>query len=266
MQKTETRESVVLTNHHEKIFGILHFPITKNPSPAVMICHGFGGDKLGKNEVYLKVARELTKAGIATFRFDFRGCGDSEGDFNDITLEGLVSDAEVVVDFLKKDPRLDPKRLGIFGRSLGGSIALMTAHRTKAFKTIVLWAPFFSALGWMEKWKALRNTDNASLKHELMTINGKKPSFQFYEQLFKMRLDRNLKDLEEIPLLHIQGKNDLIITDSHAQSFREYRKNASGESKFIELAKTDHDFSNPEELLDSIGETVAWFKRILNTD
>ena len=105
MQKTETREAVVLTNHQDKLFGILNRPLNAaNPCPAVLICHGFGGDKLGKNKLYLKLAQELSKAGIATLRIDFRGCGDSEGDFNEITLEGLISDALTAIDFLKKDP------------------------------------------------------------------------------------------------------------------------------------------------------------------
>lgn len=266
MEKTETRESVVLSNHHEKIFGILHRPITKNPVPAVMICHGFGGNKLGKNEAYLKLAKALSKAGIAVLRFDFRGCGDSEGDFSQITVESLVSDALAALEFLKNDPGLDKERFGIFGRSLGGSIALITAKRTKAFKTIVLWAPFFSAVGWLEKWKKLQSTENHSLKQDLMTINGKKPSLQFYEQLFRMHLDQDLKDLESTPFLHIQGKNDLVITEMHAQSFREHRKMASGESKFVELIETDHDFSNPEELQASIEDTVEWFKRTLKVE
>ncbi|PJD97848.1 MAG: alpha/beta hydrolase [Parachlamydia sp.] len=264
MKKTETREAVVLINKGDKLFGILHRPLVNAPYPAVLICHGFGGDKLGRNRLYLILAQELAEAGIATLRLDFHACGDSEGDFNKTTVDGLVSDAEVAIQFLKQDSQIDSERLGVLGRSLGGAVAVLAANRSKAFKSIVLWAPFFSAESWREQWKLLQTTQDAVKKAELMTINGKKASYDFYEQLFEIRLDKVLPNLQNIPLLHIQGKNDATILESHAQNYQVYRQGASGKSKFILLPNSDHDFSHLVEQRLSIDETVAWFKQTLN--
>jgi len=263
MIKTETREAVVLTNQGNKLFGILHRPLQLSDYPAVMICHGFGGDKLGRNRLYLTLAQELSQIGIATLRLDFHACGDSEGDLGHTAVDGLVSDAEVAIQFLQQDKQINKERLGFLGRSLGGAIAVLAANRTKACKSMVLWAPFFSAESWLGQWKILQNTQDANKKAELMTINGKKASYEFYEQLFKLQLDKELLKLQNIPLLHIQGKNDLTILESHAQNYQACRQAAAGESKFIFLPNSDHDFSHFAEQRLSIDETLAWFKRTL---
>lgn len=119
MSITEERESIVLTNEGEKIFGVLHLPKGIDKPPCVLVLHGLGGHKTGRFRVYVDLAESLVKAGIAVLRFDFRGSGDSEGSFAEMTLNGEISDALVVLKFLHKDSRIDNQRIGIFGRSMG---------------------------------------------------------------------------------------------------------------------------------------------------
>ncbi|MBS4168476.1 alpha/beta hydrolase [Parachlamydia sp. AcF125] len=263
MKKTETREAVVLSNEENKLFGILHRPLVSPPYPGVLICHGFGGNKLGRHHLYVSLAQLLAKEGIATLRLDFRGCGDSEGNFEEVNFENLLSDAKAGLKFLQKDPLIHPARLGLLGRSLGGALAVLLASHTHAFKTICLWAPLFSAEEWKEKWKLLQTISDPLQKEELMKVNGKKASYAFYEQLFQLRLEPELVNLRQVPLLHIQGKKDLIITNAQAQRYRQHRENSEAESKFVELPNSDHDFSHTEEQRLAIEETLTWFKRTL---
>ncbi len=98
MMKFETRTSLEFENEGQKLFAILHRPLdVKNP-PIVVMFHGFGGHKAGDFRVYVKEAEMLAKCGIASFRFDFRGCGDSEGDWIDMTIGREVSDAMKALD------------------------------------------------------------------------------------------------------------------------------------------------------------------------
>ncbi len=46
-KKTERRLPVVLDNEGETIFGVLHLPAGKGLKPAVLLNHGFGGNKIG---------------------------------------------------------------------------------------------------------------------------------------------------------------------------------------------------------------------------
>ncbi len=103
MKAQEKRECITLKNHDEKIFAIFHQPITlgNEKAPAILICHGFAGQKTGRYRLYVTLAEELAKSGVAVLRLDFRGCGDSEGDFVNTTLAGEVSDALKGLEFLK---------------------------------------------------------------------------------------------------------------------------------------------------------------------
>ena len=82
----------------------------------------------------------LSKLGIGSLRFDFRGSGDSEGDFSKMTLESEVSDALLAMEYLRGRPEVAKDRIGIFGRSVGGTIAVMTASRTPV-SSVVAWFP-----------------------------------------------------------------------------------------------------------------------------
>lgn len=117
MEQVELREAITLENNGEKIFGILHRPLHASHVPAVVICPGFAGNKCGKFRMFVTLGKELAKQGIAVLRFDYRGAGDSEGEFRDITLEGKISDTLKCLNFLADDPQIDSSRLGLLGRS-----------------------------------------------------------------------------------------------------------------------------------------------------
>lgn len=66
----------------KKLYGILHLPedgagITK----VLLIVTGGYQTRIGSHRLYVQLARALCKNGVASFRFDYEGLGDSEGDF-----------------------------------------------------------------------------------------------------------------------------------------------------------------------------------------
>lgn len=266
MQTMEERESIVLHNKGQKIFGVLHKPLKKSKHPVVLICHGLAGHKTGKYRLYVSLAKKLALEGIATLRIDYRGSGDSEGEFYETTIDGVVSDILVALKFLKDHSDVDSSRLGLFGRSFGGAMALMAAKEFQNIRSLALWAPIFSGEPWLDKWKLVEsNAVTESQKRELMSVNGQEASLAFFEQFFKMKLDHVLSELNTIPLLHIHGDKDSVVTTVHAEKYIKYREHALGETKFIRLPDADHDFSKPHEQEKAIKTTVEWFKETLKT-
>ena len=70
--------------------GMLHLPKTDLP-PIVIGSHGLLSNSYSPKQIAL--ARECNANGIAYFRFDHRGCGQSNGVFNEVTsLEGRHND------------------------------------------------------------------------------------------------------------------------------------------------------------------------------
>lgn len=266
MNRFEERDSVILNNNGQKIFGVIHKPlIHKPPYPVVLMCHGLGGHKSGKYRLYVHLSQALSQKGIASFRFDFRGSGDSEGDFQDMTIETEVSDALIALDYLRKDKDLDSSRIGIFGRSFGGIVSLRAAYRHGNIKSMALWAPIFNGDQWREKWHIVQTHDlSPEHREEMMRVNGLVPGRHFFEQLFALKLDNEIDALSHLPLLHVHGEKDTIVNLSHAERYHEFRRHAQAESKFILLPHSDHDFSFVPEQRQVLEETVKWFDKTLN--
>jgi alpha-beta hydrolase superfamily lysophospholipase len=263
-QEFEIRKQVEFISQGSKIFGVIHQPKEKKTVPAVLFCHGLAGHKIGKHRMYVILAELLAKRGIASLRFDFRGCGDSEGNFGDMTLEGQLEDTEAAFQFLVKQPHINPNNIGIFGRSFGGAIAIMAAHRFSNIKSIALWAPVFNASQWEEKWELAEAKKLAETERQaLMTINGQLPGLGFYKELFSMKLDNKLETLKNIPMLHIHGLKDPIVSIEHAAKYEAIRKNSHAPTKFIRLEQSDHDFTHLQEKSNALEITSRWFAETL---
>lgn len=260
----EIREQVQLVNQGDKMFGIIHRPNTKVKVPGVLFCHGLAGHKIGTHRMYVLLAEMLSKAGIASLRIDFRGSGDSEGDFGEMSLEGEINDAVSAADFLKSRQYIYADRIGIFGRSFGGAVAIISAKRIGDIKSMALWAPVFNAVQWEEKWEiATTHKISETDRHEMMRINGQLPSFSFYQELFSMNLDRDLDSLSTVPLLHIHGEKDPVVSIDHAALYEKKRKSSTALTKFIRLPHSDHDFTHPKEKLEALAITSQWFSETL---
>lgn len=262
--KPEDRESIIFENEGQKLFGILHLPHeVKNP-PCVLICHGLGGHKTGRYRIYVELAEALVEQGVAAFRFDFRGSGDSEGSFSDMTLHGEVSDAMRALDYIHSEKRIDQERIGIFGRSLGGAIAVIVAARYGNAKSMALWAPMFNGKDWMHLWEKIESGElTKEQSEEFRRINGQVAGINFYDEMFKMRIDQELDALRDVPILLMHGEQDDVIAPHHSEYYMDHRKRADSKTEFVKLPHGDHDFTHAQERAYAIKKTSEWFKETL---
>jgi uncharacterized protein len=107
-------------------------PATKPDAPVILYLHGNGAN-IGANAEQAYRLREL---GFSVFLFDYRGYGKSSGPFP--AEQRLYEDAEQAWNYLVKTRHVEPKKLLIYGHSLGGAIAIETAsHHPEAGGLIV---------------------------------------------------------------------------------------------------------------------------------
>jgi fermentation-respiration switch protein FrsA (DUF1100 family) len=87
---SELREELITAlNHGQRLHGMLHLPKEQTGSvPASLLLHGFTGSSSSDNRALVQQARRLAAHGIAALRFDFRGSGQSEGEFSEMTIAG----------------------------------------------------------------------------------------------------------------------------------------------------------------------------------
>jgi dienelactone hydrolase len=106
--------------------GTLTLPEGTGPFPAVVLVSGTGPQDrdmtIAEHQTFAVLADALTRAGIATLRFDDRGAGASTGDYATATLDDLVLDARAMLGLLKA--RADVSMVGVVGHSEGGYTAL----------------------------------------------------------------------------------------------------------------------------------------------
>ena len=138
-----------LTLHHLdeglELAATLHYPTNGTASgskaPAVIICHGFVGNRMGTDRLFVKAARELAAQGSYVLRFDYGGCGESQGDYGSLGLESMIDQTRTALDYVLEMDCVDPLRVTLLGHSLGGSVALLTAVRDRRVKSLILWSP-----------------------------------------------------------------------------------------------------------------------------
>ncbi|WP_380787683.1 alpha/beta fold hydrolase [Sphingomonas sp. R86521] len=92
---------------------------TPGTGPAIVFLSGYGSDMTGTKAVALEAWAKAQ--GRAYLRFDYGGCGRSEGAFEDQTLADWRDDALTMIDALVEGPAL------LVGSSMGGWLALLIA-------------------------------------------------------------------------------------------------------------------------------------------
>jgi len=115
----------------QKIKGVLYL---HKKAPLIIMCHGFTGNKDSK--LFKFLSDFFYKNGYSVFRFDFRGSGESEGEFTGVNDE--VDDLEQAYKFAKKYGR----KIILLGHSLGGGIIALSKIKSKA---VIMINPAFSA-------------------------------------------------------------------------------------------------------------------------
>jgi hypothetical protein len=109
------------------------------PAPAVVLSHGWARSR---GEL-LPHADFLHRAGFAVLLFDYRHRGESEGDA--ITM-GVRERADLLgaLDAVSLRPEVDADRIGLFGMSMGGVVAILVAARDARARALVVECPFAS--------------------------------------------------------------------------------------------------------------------------
>lgn len=227
----------------------------KNPKNAVVIvCHGFTGSKEGGGQA-VAMGDKLAEFGFKTLLFDFAGCGQSEGKWENLTLSGQVEDLASVVRWCRENGF---EQIALTGRSFGGSTVLSYASRDKNIKAFCTWAavarPDRLFLPLVEGKLEGPAEELISIENEEGKIELKR---NFFLDLFKHNLLNCAAEIRPRDLLIIHGSADESVPPEDARLIY----NAAGEPKRIEIIEgADHRFSNHIEQVWEI--FFDWLKTI----
>lgn len=262
-----TEQAVSLMSHGQRMWGVLHLPTSAGPLPAVMMLHGITGDKTGSHRLFVHAARAFAAQGIAVFRFDMRGSGDSEGEFQDMTLASEVADAQVALEWLIGRPQIDATRVGVLGLSLGGMIQSVLAGRNpNLICGLAYWAAAANGEAYMhlaQRTSEKNGTDTGTLMQKLaqdgyVMLWGYPVGMPLIQNFFQ---EDPLKELANYHgkaiIVHDTGDPTVPVSqaDVYAQHF--------GERAVVhKLEDNTHTFETPAIERQAIELTLGWFKAL----
>ena len=111
-----------------------------NLGETLILVHGLGSNRAN----LLDMAADLHARGYNLLLFDLRAHGASEGDWSTLGVKE-VRDVRAALDYLRSQPEVDPERVGVYGGSLGGAVALLSAAAIPELRAVAADSTFASA-------------------------------------------------------------------------------------------------------------------------
>ncbi len=253
---------IVFYNKGQQVNGILHVPMGCNaPCPAVTFFHGFTGTKVEPHRIFVKTARELASIGFYALRFDFRGSGDSAGDFSEMTIGGEISDAIKSIDVLTAMQGVDPERIGILGLSMGGCVAACVSGQDDRVKSTVMWAPLSDDPP-DRRQEILERSKHTPTPEEIAQSNANVVGKAFYEELPNISPSSIIQQFTG-PLLVIHGSADDVVPVSHGKRYYELMRERDALTELEIIDEADHTFNTVGWEQAVVTKSVAWFQKTL---
>jgi len=255
-----TEIPVVFTNEGMQVTGMLHRPETSAPPPAVVFFHGCTGSRTEAHWLFVKLSRFLVSLGIMSLRFDFRGSGESEGSFENMTLSGEISDGIRAFEFLAGECGADPGRTGVLGLSMGGAVAAVVAGRLgKRVKSCVLLNP------------VARPYEDLAFIARMQNVDVSRFPVEFNSFLFGKAFFDNLPDirpLDEIararcPVLVVSGTADATLSPSRSREYSDTLRAHGIPAELFRVDGADHAFTSVLWERAVMEKTGGWLTRTL---
>lgn len=240
----------------EQLAGRLDIPVNQHPHTFAVFAHCF---TCNKNLTAVRnISRCLNQAGIAVFRFDFTGLGESEGEFADTNFTSNIEDLVVACEYVSEHyqaPEL------IIGHSLGGAAVICAAEKVESIEAIAtIGAPFAPKhVGHLIASKAeeIEETGEAEVNIGGRSFRVKK---QFLEDILEQSLRDKLQKMRKALLILHSPQDRTVEIENAAKLYQA----AHHPKSFVSLDGADHLMSKKEDS-HYVGEVIAnWSKRYIS--
>ncbi|RTK92099.1 MAG: alpha/beta hydrolase [Rickettsiales bacterium] len=238
-----------------KLMGRLDAP--DEPKAYVLFAHYFTGNK--DINALSRISRALNNVGIALFRFDYTGLGESEGDFTNTNFTSNIQDLIAAANFMRENfqaPQI------LVGHSLGGTAAIAAAAFIPEIKAVAtIGSPCDTA---HVQHNFEKHIDEINIKGEAEVIlGGKKFNIkkQFLDDIQNQNMPEKIKNLKKA-LLVMHSPIDETVGIQNAQRIYELAKHPKS---FISLDNADHLLMKSAADSKYVAEVLAaWVSRYLS--
>lgn len=236
-----------------------------NDSKSIIIlCHGLKADKTERNS-FSKLVEKLQNHNINSFRFDFRGHGESTGNDFEMTPLKEVEDLESTIKMLEEK---DYDNIVLLGASFGaGIISLLDNSKYPSIKGLISWYGCLDYFATIEEDHFFSDEHMQIAKekgyYEIIskrTGRSFKLGIKLYEEIHKL-IPYEYLIKKDIPILFVHGLVDTMIPYTLSEKVHRLCKN----SELILIENGDHIFDNDKQALEkACNVTVEFTNEILN--
>jgi pimeloyl-ACP methyl ester carboxylesterase len=236
-------KALTITNRRkQRLAAVLHGELGEL---LVISCHGMLSGKDGTKH---RLLAEALSPELPVLRFDFAGRGESEGSLFDMSYSSQVEDLLAVLDWAGAQ---GVERIGLFGSSMGGAVALLAAARDERVVAIATLA----AVAHPELIDE-RHPEAAGLWHRqgyIDTPEGKLGK-GFYDDSLSHDVISAVRILHA-PLHVVHGEEDDVVPSSDAHDIASAARAAA-----LDLVPgAGHRFDEPQYLRPVIRGVVEFF-------
>lgn len=264
--------------------GRVYLPAGEVPTsgwPAAIVLHGFKG--FMDWGFFPMLSRGLAERGIAAVAFNFSGSGIgedlesfSEHDaFAKDTFSRQLEDVADVRAWMARAPLpIDPQRLGVFGHSRGGGVALLHAAESGDYASVVTWAAIPTVQRfdeetcrlWRQQGFLLIPNQRLGIEHRL-DLDALEDAERHRERLDIQAACSRL----HAPVLLIQGAADDVVEPESASILRAALPENSAMELLIPAAGHTFGARHPmgamtPELTRALDATWSWFVQHIASD
>jgi len=220
-----------------KIYARMNVPSGEAPTngfPVVILNHGyFSTSSFTSGDGTLTMADILARNGYLTLASDYRGFGKSENDGQG--SRGHKPEYAIdVLNLIASIPNVEkanPSKIGMWGHSMGGEVALRSGEATDKLKALVLWAP-----------TSARVSDNARF------YGGRRPPESATNTPDNSEMDgaspANYLRYISTPISLHQGLADTEVNPQWSKELNEALQKEGKSVEYFEYPGQDHNFRN----------------------
>ena len=177
---------------------------------------------------------------MAACRFDYAGCGESDGRLEETTLSGRRRRPRSSLRVGALHPSVDAGRIGLLGSSFGGCTSLVKAARDRRIRCASFWAT------------------PHSLEKKEDTVSGISFEDALYADFMRYDLLAEAKNVSCALVVH--GDRDETVPVDEGRAIY---KNLKSPKKLEIIKGGDHVFSDPGHRTRAIELALDWFGRFL---
>ncbi|HKL47852.1 MAG TPA: alpha/beta fold hydrolase [Candidatus Izemoplasmatales bacterium] len=234
------KKYIELKLNHLVMRGFEH---SRSNGACLVMFHGFTGNKMETNRMFLNIDKMLDFTDISTLRFDWFGHGESDLDFSELDVELLLKQGQKIINYAKNIYR----KVYVLGFSMGGAVAmnLLDLEPDK----LILISPAIN----MYDITINNYRNNQMLNEGLVDLRGFCLSKNFVESFKKLHYKKPISCYKK-PVLLIHGTKDQSVPIELSRSLSQ----GVNLIKFIEIDGADHGYGR-YQYMETINQSIKQF-------